>query len=573
MNEIIQFISNLEDPVGKSIVQLIFIVFCVGVLNYLLHIIWLRIWERLNLKQVRTYITANHGLGNTSLELLNKLRTAKVSRFSIIYRRIRDFVEINQNGGHIDNDTFGDIHTAEASRKAALSSYILGILIILGLIGTLRGLITAIIEVQPLLRDIQDIDQLPTISDALRETLAGMNTAFVTTLVGLLTSLGLGFCGWIFNRENSKFLTDFERFVSTEILPHFTQAPESAIESNIAYLTECTDTLKLATKENVQAMRQAIQILTDTSWGGHLEQQYVLANNFGETSKNLLESLGSIYEHQALFKNTLDSFKELTAASISRIEGVVRSSEDLVASSMSKISEYQSAVEIFQESVATSMSQISGYQKALRDGLENAVPQLKAESEALKTTIREYQNSQATFVDKLAEELQKRLQSITDNQQNMVQELREIAGELNIRSALEEQNQVFEGLKAELINNQKATVETLLQLKNELSIRPILEAQNQVFGRIETHLEVQGESAAEQQKSIQTLDAGIKQLQQTFSSTALDGQQLTEKMLQQLLFNFDILNQKMDTLNYTMARPGLYRWGPEIRRWFRIFRK
>ena len=102
-------------------------------------------------------------------------------------------------------------------------------------------------------------------------------------------------------------------------------------------------------------------------WTSGSAIQFVLAKNFGETSKDLLESLGNIKEHQALFNNTLASFKEVTGTSISRIEGVVASSEELITTSMSKISEYQSAVESFRELIAESMAQVSGYQEALQE--------------------------------------------------------------------------------------------------------------------------------------------------------------------------------------------------------------
>ena len=58
----------------------------------------------------------------------------------------------------------------EESRKASLANHTLGILIILGLIGTLWGLITALIKVQPLLTGIQDFEQLPEISETLKAT-------------------------------------------------------------------------------------------------------------------------------------------------------------------------------------------------------------------------------------------------------------------------------------------------------------------------------------------------------------------------------------------------------------------
>ena len=279
-------IFSLEDPFGRNIVRLIFYVFWLGVINYAVHI--LRIgYNYFCLKRVQSYIKDNHGLGDISPSLLDKLRAQEfiVQNYlviSSIYKRIRDLVHIKQNGGEIDHDVLGDIHAGAASRKAGLSNYILGILIILGLIGTLKGLITAVIEVQPLLRDIQDLDQFPTISNALQHTLSGMSTAFVTTFAGLVTSLGLGLCGWLFNLSNSAFLTKFETVVSTEIIPHFTQAPESAVESSMDRLQVSVDEFKLATEDNVRKMEQAIQQLTEQSWDAYLEQQYVITQELSE---------------------------------------------------------------------------------------------------------------------------------------------------------------------------------------------------------------------------------------------------------------------------------------------------
>ena len=394
MNELIQFILTLDDPadsVGKSIILWIKIFFGIGVINYLLHALRTWGWEKFNLNRVQNYIRTHQGLGDVAPELLGRLRNAKVSRLSIIYKRIHDLVQIKQKSGQITQDALADIHAGEASRKAGLSNYILGILIILGLIGTLRGLITAIVEVQPLLQDLQDIDQFPKISEALRETLAGMQTAFVTTLAGLGASFGLGFFGWLFNFLNSAFLTHFERFVSTEIIPHFTQTPEASIASAVEQLTKCTDTLELATRENVQAMHQAIQLLTDTSWGGHLEQQYILADNFGKTAESLLKSLSGLNEYQFLITSAVGKFEDLTIQS---------------------------------------MSQIGKYQEELRQGLEDSVPKLEEESEALKTTIAEYRASQAAFIDDFASELKSQLQPITENQQETVHILSETAESL-----------------------------------------------------------------------------------------------------------------------------------------------
>ncbi len=684
MNELIQFILTLDDPadsIGKSIILWIKIFFVIGVINYVLHVLRIWGWEKLNLNKVQNYIRTHHGLGDTSPELLGRLRNAKVSNFSIIYKRIHDLVHIKQKSGQITQDALADIHAGEASRKAGLSHYILGILIILGLIGTLRGLITAIVEVQPLLQDIQDIDQFPMISEALRETLAGMNTAFVTTLAGLGASFVLGFFGWLFNWLNSAFLTHFERFVSTEIIPHFTQTPEASIASAVEQLTKCADTLELATQENVQAMHQAIQLLTDTSWGGHLEQQYILADNFGRTAESLLKSLSGITEYQFLIKSAVGQFEDLTTQSMSQIgryqeelrHGLENSVPKLEAESkalkttitayqasqgafiddlatalnnqlepitenqqqtvhilsetaeslldsLTKINEYQnhitSAIEGFNDLTTQSMSRIAEYQHVLHQGLEDAVPKLATESRALKTTIDEYQNSQSRFVNQLSGALQEHLQSITENQQEMVHiltdelsntlgpfnesntqlvsQIREYQGTVQrglenslskfavesqtLKTTIDEYresqsefvNQLSDALQAELqpiTESQQGMVRVLTKLSDELQIRSALETQNQVFGRIENRMDGYGERVEQQNELIQALVANVQMLLQKPSGgeNRTIGGDSSQQTPTQLLNQISL---KLDALNDTMRQPGIYRWVSGIRRWF-----
>ena len=370
---------------------------------------------------------------------------------SVIYQRIADFARIKQSGGHIDNDALADILTGRESRKASLANHTLGILIILGLIGTLWGLITALIKVQPLLTGIQDFEQLPEISETLKATVASMSTAFATTLTGLGTSLLLGFFGWGFNRFQSAFLTRFETYISTVLIPEFTQRADTSIESAVEHLSAAANMLEFATKENVRVIQQAIQQLTDTSWGGRLEQQYILANQFGTTAESLLESLTGINEYQVLIKTAVAQFQDLTTES---------------------------------------MSQIKAYQVTLRQGLEDSVPKLQEESDALKEAIRAYQQSQSRFIDELSDTLQRQLHSITENQQHMVDVLTELAEQRQILPMLETQNQTFERIEIQLAENQQEAIRAFKQLEGTFqgSLRSAFEAQNAVFMDIRAQL-------------------------------------------------------------------------------------
>ena len=114
----------------------------------------------------------------------------------------------------------------------------------------------------------------------------------------------------------------------------------------------------------------------------------------------------------------------------------------------------------------------------------------------------------------------------------------------------------------------------LPHLTGELQIRSTLEAQNQVFQRIENHLIGRRELDSEQRQLMQTLIAEIQQLAKVpaveINPTAEREapQQISPQLLNQISLKLETLNQKFDILNNTTRQPGLYRWFSEIRRWF-----
>ena len=203
-------------------------------------------------------------------------------------------------------------------------------------------------------------------------------------------------------------------------------------------------------------MEQAIQQLTEQSWDAYLEQQYVITQELSEIPVELRGSLGGINEYQVLIKSTVES------------------SEETAKQFMDKISEFQTTVNTmandFKEMTKESISQVSKYQATLREGLENVVLELRAESAGLTTTVREAQRAQSQFVNELTTnlahtltnaletQLQSVLQPITDSQQAIIEGLRE--GELNIRSAVSQVSDYQTTLLAGLEN-------VVLELKEE----------------------------------------------------------------------------------------------------------
>ncbi|MCY3743012.1 MAG: hypothetical protein OXH00_18505 [Candidatus Poribacteria bacterium] len=590
LQKVFNQIFNLQDPTGKTIVYWIRIFFWVGVINYGVHLARLG-YEYICLKFVQ--IKIRKGVDVISSDFLNRLAKSVVIRTSIrgsiVYRRIRDLVKIKQNGGEIDHDVLGDIHAAVASRKAGLSNYILGILIILGLVGTLWGLTTAVIEVQPLLEDIDDLDQLSQISNALQETLKGMGTAFKTTLAGLVTSLGLGALGWLFSLSNSAFLTQFETVVTTEIIPHFKHAPESTIESSIDQLQVSVGEFKLATEDNVRRMQASIQQLTEKSWDAYLEQQYVIANELDKIPGELRESLAGINEYQVLIKSTVESFETSTESFIAEIKNhqstvtgfnsKVESFETSTESFIAEIKNYQTTVDTmvkdFKGTTNQSISQVAEYQKTLLGGLENVVSELKEESKGLRTTIGEAQTSHESFMDDtknltetFGKQLESMLQPIVKNQQDVVTGLRETSSDISEMSG-KLQNQTKSAVESfetstnkfmTKVENHQSTVDTMVKDFKGTTNQSI----SQVAEYQKTLLDGLGNMVSELKEESKGLRTTISEAQTSHESFMDDAKNLTktfgeqlESMLQPIVKNQqDVVSELQETSSHISEMSG-----------------
>ena len=581
MGELFNFIFSLEDATGRSIVWTIIVFFAIGILNYLYQIVRIG-WEWENLRRVQTYFTRNHGFGDIS-QLLARLKDAKVKPQRIIYRRIKALLQIRDSGGQIDNDALADILTGKESRRASLANHILGILIILGLVGTLWGLISALIEVRPIVTGIEDFEELAEISKTLELTVGGMSTAFVTTITGLLTSLVLGLVGLVFNRGQSFFRTALEEFVSTEILPRFTQTPEASIDSAVKQLAKCTKMLKFTTEENVAAMQNAIQEFMRTSSGGYLEQQQILAFKFDETAENLLKSLAGINEYQVVITSAIDTFKDMTAQSRAEISGYqdalnqaleesVPRLEDESAALQAAIQAYQASQSELIDKLSTALqTQIQTVSERQQDTVRALMELVAEEREASQAALREYQASQAEYLKGLSDALLAEMQDITGQQQNVAQVLTQLTD--NLMQLVTEEREASHAAMREysdallveirdITGQQQNVAQVLTQFADELKIRQAIEAQNQAFGRIEEQLDLNGQqlgtSEAIQRDILQAIQRLAGELQ---IGAALDAQnQLLQRIAEELQIGaaLDMQNQLFRHLaNELQIRPTL----------------
>jgi len=463
MSELLKFIFTIESQVGLSIIWTIVVLFFMGLGTFLWYLLIRLPSEKHQLKIAIDYFKSSPSLGDSD-QLTEELSDSGVRKGSVVYKRIERIIEIKNNQGQIDQDALSEVLVGKESVKAGGARYVLSILIILGLIGTLWGLSHAIIEVQPLVTDVE-LEALTQISTVIRRTLAGMSTAFATTLAGLFTSLFLGVFSWRFNRKQALFLAELEDFTTTTLLPCFSSPVGlDAIQNAAEKLAESTETMKFTAEENVRAMEKAIQQLTDVSWEARLEQQYTLAETFEETTRNLLKSLEGIGSFQFTVEDAVKTFKTSTEQSI---------------------------------------KQVTESQGELRDTLNKTLPDLSTESESLKDAITEYQNSQTGFINDLNRTLRggndELLQHITDIIADYKNSLTDFTNNLN--SAISNGNDALverltgvlqnsRGHIDKIVGQQQDMVGMLKEVSGELKIGEHFDRQNAVLQLVADNLNV-----------------------------------------------------------------------------------
>lgn len=126
------------------------------------------------------------------------------------------------------------------------SRYLIGLLVFLGLLGTFWGLIGTIGSISNVIQSLdagsggQGSDVLQTLKNGLAAPLAGMGTAFSSSLLGLSGSLILGFLDLQAGRAQNRFYTELENWLSsvTDVRSEQRAAPDAISAQTMNRLLE-----------------------------------------------------------------------------------------------------------------------------------------------------------------------------------------------------------------------------------------------------------------------------------------------------------------------------------------------
>ncbi len=188
-------------------------------------------------------------LSEPTLERI-KDRTEAV-RSGMVKQRLQSILAFSKRRPNSAEDlslVLSQADTQSVDNRGIVVSYLLGVMVFLGLLGTFWGLLITVHGVNDVLAalDLEQIDDptmfLEQLKNSMGGMLGGMATAFSTSLFGLGGSLVLGFAEMTARRSRSQLLVDLDRAVANNIIPFMGQ-DSGADELNFERIAKNTDAL------------------------------------------------------------------------------------------------------------------------------------------------------------------------------------------------------------------------------------------------------------------------------------------------------------------------------------------
>ena len=194
-----------------------------------------------------------------------------------------------------------------------ISRYTVGLLIFLGLLGTFWGLLETVASISNVIGglNVESGDSIAVFDDlkkGLKAPMAGMGTAFSTSLFGLGGSLVLGFLDLQANQAQNRFYNELEEWLSTvtrlatssllgesdQPIPAYVQALlEQTAESleNLQRTITHGEESRISVNSNIIALGNKLETLTD-----HMRTEQTLMKSLAETQMEMKPILAKIAE-------------------------------------------------------------------------------------------------------------------------------------------------------------------------------------------------------------------------------------------------------------------------------------
>jgi hypothetical protein len=248
-----------------------------------------------------------------------------------------------------------------------ISRYTIGLLIFLGLLGTFWGLLETVASISNVIGglNVESGDSIAVFDDlkkGLKAPMAGMGTAFSTSLFGLGGSLVLGFLDLQANQAQNRFYNELEEWLSTvtrlatssllgesdQPIPAYVQALlEQTAESleNLQQTITRGEESRISVDSNIIALGNKLETLTD-----HMRTEQTLMKSLTETQMEMKPILAKIAEG-----STAAGMDESTRSHIRNLDVyLTRLTEELSSGRKELVQQLRSEIKLLARTIAAS---------------------------------------------------------------------------------------------------------------------------------------------------------------------------------------------------------------------------
>ena len=248
-----------------------------------------------------------------------------------------------------------------------ISRYTVGLLIFLGLLGTFWGLLETVASISNVIGglNVESGDSIAVFDDlkkGLKAPMAGMGTAFSTSLFGLGGSLVLGFLDLQANQAQNRFYNELEEWLSTvtrlatssllgesdQPIPAYVQALlEQTAESleNLQQTITRGEENRISVNSNIIALGNKLETLTD-----HMRTEQTLMKSLTETHLEMKPILAKIAEG-----STAAGMDESTRSHIRNLDVyLTRLTEELSSGRKELVQQLRSEIKLLARTIAAS---------------------------------------------------------------------------------------------------------------------------------------------------------------------------------------------------------------------------
>lgn len=248
-----------------------------------------------------------------------------------------------------------------------ISRYTVGLLIFLGLLGTFWGLLETVASISNVIGglNVESGDSIAVFDDlkkGLKAPMAGMGTAFSTSLFGLGGSLVLGFLDLQANQAQNRFYNELEEWLSTvtrlatssllgesdQPIPAYVQALlEQTAESleNLQQTITRGEENRISVNSNIIALGNKLETLTD-----HMRTEQTLMKSLTETQMEMKPILAKIAEG-----STAAGMDESTRSHIRNLDVyLTRLTEELSSGRKELVQQLRSEIKLLARTIAAS---------------------------------------------------------------------------------------------------------------------------------------------------------------------------------------------------------------------------